>query len=140
MDGVPGSCPAFIFLHVLGGAGVVVSSSFFPNCCLLLGGESDRPNCSHNVSQKVKRIRCFSEKTGMRVHSDVPPERKLERGCSHVAPERKPERGHVRQNHPFTKPPFYLPVIFGVLWNCTRASNRGIKLVETTAVAEAFEA
>ena len=22
---------------------------------------SDRPNCSHNVSQKVKRIRCFSE-------------------------------------------------------------------------------
>ena len=27
-----------------------------------------------------------------------------------VPPERKPERGHVRQNHPFTKPPFYLPV------------------------------
>ena len=23
---------------------------------------SDRPNCSHNVSQKVKRIRCISEK------------------------------------------------------------------------------
>ena len=22
---------------------------------------SDRPNCSHNVSQKVKRIRCFSD-------------------------------------------------------------------------------
>ena len=22
---------------------------------------SDRPNCSHNVSQKVKRIRCLSE-------------------------------------------------------------------------------
>ena len=28
-----------------------------------------------------------------------------------VPPERKPERGYVRQNHPFTKPPFYLPVI-----------------------------
>ena len=26
-----------------------------------------------------------------------------------VPPERKPERGYVRQNHPFTKPPFYLP-------------------------------
>ena len=31
---------------------------------------------------------------------------------SDVPPERKPERGYVRQNHPFTKPPFYLPVIF----------------------------
>ena len=28
-----------------------------------------------------------------------------------VPQERKPERGYVRQNHPFTKPPFYLPVI-----------------------------
>ena len=28
-----------------------------------------------------------------------------------VPPERKPERGYVRQNHPFTKPPSYLPVI-----------------------------
>ena len=36
-------------------------------------------------------------KTGTRVRSDVPP-------------ERKPERGYVRQNHPFTKPPFYLRV------------------------------
>ena len=27
-----------------------------------------------------------------------------------VPPERKPERAYVRQNHPFTKPPFYLPV------------------------------
>ena len=27
-----------------------------------------------------------------------------------VPPERKPERGYVRQDHPFTKPPFYLPV------------------------------
>ena len=34
------------------------------------------------------------------------------RARSHVSPERKPERGHVRQNHPFTKPPFCLPVIF----------------------------
>ena len=32
-----------------------------------------------------------------------------------VPPEQKPERGHVRQNRPFTKPPFYLPVtLFGV--------------------------
>ena len=29
---------------------------------------------------------------------------------SHVPPERKPERGYVRQNHPFTQPPFCLPV------------------------------
>ena len=27
-----------------------------------------------------------------------------------VPPERKPEQGYVRQNHPFTKPPFYLLV------------------------------
>ena len=27
-----------------------------------------------------------------------------------VPPERKPERGYVRQNQPFRKPPFYLPV------------------------------
>ena len=32
-----------------------------------------------------------------------------------VPPERKPERGYVRQNHPFTKPPFYLLMtLFGV--------------------------
>ena len=29
---------------------------------------------------------------------------------SHVRPERRPERGHIRQNHPFTKPPFCLPM------------------------------
>ena len=29
---------------------------------------------------------------------------------SHVPLERKPERGYIRQNHPFTKLPFYLPV------------------------------
>ena len=29
-----------------------------------------------------------------------------------VPPERKLERGYIRQNHPFTKPPFYLPVSF----------------------------
>ena len=32
-------------------------------------------------------------KTGTTVRSDVPP-------------ERKPERGYIHQNHPFTKPPF----------------------------------
>ena len=31
-----------------------------------------------------------------------------------VPPERKPERGDVRQNHPFTKPPYYLPVNYGM--------------------------
>ena len=36
-------------------------------------------------------------KTRTRVHLRVPP-------------EPKPERGHIRQNHPFTKPPFSLPV------------------------------
>ena len=53
-------------------------------------------------------------KTGTRVRSDVPPERKTgTRVRSHVPPERRPEQGHIRQNHPFTKPPFYLPVIIG---------------------------
>ena len=32
------------------------------------------------------------------------------RALSHVTPERKPERGYIRQNHPFTKPPFCLPL------------------------------
>ena len=50
-------------------------------------------------------------KTGTRVRSDVPPEQKTgTRVRSHVLPERKPERGYIRQNHPFTKPPFYLPL------------------------------
>ena len=31
-----------------------------------------------------------------------------------VPPERKPERGYVCQNHPFTKPPLYLPVTLGI--------------------------
>ena len=30
------------------------------------------------------------------------------RARSHVPPERKPERGHIRQNHLFGKPPFWL--------------------------------
>ena len=44
--------------------------------------------------------------TGTRVDSDIPPERKPERG--YVRTKRKPERGYIRQNHPFTKPPFCL--------------------------------
>ena len=32
---------------------------------------------------------------------------------SHAAPERRQERGHIRQNHPFAKPPFCLPVKLG---------------------------
>ena len=35
---------------------------------------------------------------------------------SHVPSERKPERGYIRQNHPFTKPPSCLPMI--ILWFC----------------------
>ena len=31
---------------------------------------------------------------------------------SHVPPELKPERGYIRENHPFTKPPVCLPMIF----------------------------
>ena len=44
-------------------------------------------------------------KTGTRVHSDVPPEWKPERGyvCM-FPPERKPERGYVRQSHPLRNP------------------------------------
>ena len=58
------------------------------------------------------------------VLADVPPEQKPERGYirmftgtkagarvhSHFPLEQKPERGYIRQNHPFTKPPFCLPV------------------------------
>ena len=41
----------------------------------------------------------------------LPPERKPERGYVRMLPQNeKPERGHVRQNHPFTKPPSFLPV------------------------------
>ena len=47
-----------------------------------------------------------------------------------VPPEREPERGYVRQNHPFTKPPFYLPVKEGLL---SGNSNTGpLKLNEIT--------
>ena len=38
-----------------------------------------------------------------------------------VPPERKPERGYVRQNHPFTKPPFSLPVTND---SCIRCPNQ----------------
>ena len=46
---------------------------------------------------------------GTRVHSDVPPERKQERGYIRMFPrnENKNE-GTFAQNHPSTKPPFCL--------------------------------
>ena len=57
------------------------------------------------------------------VLADSPPERKLERGYIRMFPRNenrnkstfacspgKPERGYIRQNHPFTKPPFCLSV------------------------------
>ena len=57
------------------------------------------------------------------VLADVPPERKPEggyiwmfprnekrnEGTFGCSPERKPERGHIRQRHPFMKPPFCFP-------------------------------
>ena len=50
-------------------------------------------------------------KTRTRVHSDVPTERKRERGYVRMFPrEGKQERGHIRQNRPFTKLPFDLPM------------------------------
>ena len=54
-------------------------------------------------------------KTRTRIHSDVPPERNTgTRVLSHVPPGRQPEQGYVRQNHPFMKPPFCLPLKNGV--------------------------
>ena len=48
-------------------------------------------------------------KTGTMAHSDVPPERKPERGYIRMFPWNKnPERGHIRQNYAFTKSPFCL--------------------------------
>ena len=53
-------------------------------------------------------------KTGTRVHSDVPPERTPERGYIPMfLRNEKPVRGHVRQNHPFTKPSFCFLSICG---------------------------
>ena len=61
------------------------------------------PNLHRNLQPQVHnsgvRKRAVSKRV---VSADVPP-------------ERKPERGYLRQNHPFTKPPFYLPMtLFGV--------------------------
>ena len=53
--------------------------------------------CSHRNEGTIRML-SRNEKTGTRVRS-------------RVLPERKPERGYIRQNHPFTKPPFHLPVI-----------------------------
>ena len=46
------------------------------------------------------------------------------RVCSHVLPEQKPERGHIRQNNPLTKPPFYLPVTKCCTFQRKRISTR----------------
>ena len=63
-----------------------------------------------------------------------------------VPPERKPERGYVRQNHPFTKPPFYLPVSMhrGSLQETARAgheilsSTEGPLKVDSSAKSQRF--
>ena len=39
-------------------------------------------------------------------------------------PSRKPERGYIRQNHPFTKPLFCLPVTHG--WRLFRGFKKGL--------------
>ena len=77
-------------------------------------------------------------KTGTRVHSDVPPERKPERGYVRMLPRNeKPERGHIRQNHPFGKPPFWQPPI--QLSNCTKASqNLQLHSSTRTVIATIF--
>ena len=101
-------------------------------------------------------------KTGTRVHSPKPPfwkppfylpmtlfgvdKRVVSKRVvsADVPPERKPERGYVRQNHPFTKPPFCLPVIFEVESRCrwvltqvlvrpSRAAQTSAPLVDTRA-------
>ena len=65
--------------------------------------------CSSGVDKRVVQKGGFGgcspgTKTGMRVHSDVPPERKTgTKVRSHVPAERKPERGYIRENHPFTR-------------------------------------
>ena len=50
--------------------------------------------------------------TGTRVHSDVPPERKLERGYVRMFPrnENRNEGTFAKTIFLFTKPPFYLPM------------------------------
>ena len=45
-------------------------------------------------------------KTGTRVHSDVPRHQKPDEGTFGCSLVPKPERGYIRQNRPFTKPPF----------------------------------
>ena len=52
-----------------------------------------------------------------------------------VPPERKPERGYVRQNHPFTKPPFYLPV---TLITCLKHLNLGWAWIRTAIVSKKY--
>ena len=56
-------------------------------------------------------------KTGTSVHSDVSPGTKTAtRVRSHVPPERKPERGHIRQNHPFRRLPFFGKFLMGLVY------------------------
>ena len=84
-------------------------------------GASDSPFPSRGLTKGW-----FSKRV---VWADVPPERKPERGYIRMFPQNEnrnegtfscspgtktrnenPERGHIRQNHPFTKPPFCLPM------------------------------
>ena len=46
-------------------------------------------------------------------------------GTFACSPERKPEQGYIRQNHPFTKPPFYLPNENRALTNRKRTVDSG---------------
>ena len=52
-----------------------------------------------------------------------------------VPPERKPERGYIRQNRPFTKPPFYLPVSLRA-WGFSYQGSRGVPKNPSTLGAQ----
>ena len=89
------------------------------------------------------------------VLADVPRERKRERGYIRMfprnanlltgtrvrsldPPERKPERGHVRQNHPFTKPPFCLLSSCVIRWGWLNFRERPPVLIQLVLTIQAF--
>ena len=66
----------------------------------------DRPNCSHNVSQKVKRIRRLSDQNrneGTKKQKHGTKSRNEGTKKRNNGPP-KPEQGNIGQNCPFPKP------------------------------------
>ena len=90
---VPGQSRTFVYVYVF------LLSLILDQCKLSFHtGKEDNAGRYKGGFQKGGFGGCSpGTKTGTRVRSDVPP-------------ERKPERGYVRQSHPFTKLPCYLPV------------------------------